>query len=67
MSMRFSPIKEGTIQSIDQVVKGEIYSEEFDGYALDYVTGESGRYIDQLQFDQYKTFQNEQTFDRISF
>lgn len=32
----------------------EVFSEEFDGYTLGYVTGKSSEYIEQLQFFWYR-------------
>jgi hypothetical protein len=34
---------------------GKIFTEQFDGYTLGYVTGKSGQCIDQLQFFWYRT------------
>jgi hypothetical protein len=54
MGIRFFTTKGRKSQSIDNI-PGERYIEQFDGYILGYVTGKSGRYIDQLQFYWYKT------------
>jgi len=53
MGIRFFTTKDRKSQSIDNI-PGETYIEQFDGYILGYVTGKSGRYIDQLQFYWYK-------------
>lgn len=54
MAMRFYTTKGRTSRSIDYV-DGQMYTEEFPGYTLGYISGKSGRYIDQIQFYWYKT------------
>jgi hypothetical protein len=52
--IRFFTTKGRKSRTIDDI-KGQMYIEQFDGYTLGYVTGYSGRYINQLQFYWYKT------------
>ncbi len=54
MGIRFFTTKGRKSRTIDDI-KGQMYIEQFDGYTLGYVTGNSGRYINQLQFYWYKT------------
>jgi hypothetical protein len=35
--------------NIDDDQRGEMFTEEFEGYTLGYITGRAGRYINQLQ------------------
>jgi hypothetical protein len=56
-NLRFFTTNKRSTPKIDQF-GGEMYTEEFEGYTLGYLTGTSSRYIDQLQFYWYQTINN---------
>jgi hypothetical protein len=51
-AIRFFTTKGQSSQSIDHA-GGEMFTEQFDGYTLGYVTGRTGSFVDQLQFYWY--------------
>jgi hypothetical protein len=56
-NLRFFTTKGRSTPEIDHF-SGEMYTEEFEGYTLGYLTGRSDRYIDQLQFYWYQIINN---------
>jgi hypothetical protein len=55
--IRLFTTKGQSSRSIDHI-EGEIFTEQFDGYTVGYVSGRSGLFIDQLQFHWYYSVGN---------
>ncbi|CAF4763832.1 unnamed protein product [Rotaria socialis] len=55
--IRFFTTNGKATQPIDHL-PGELCTEKIDGYTVGYVTGRSGLYVDQLQFNWYRNIMN---------
>ncbi len=55
--IRFFTTNGQSSRSIDHL-KGDLYTEQFNGYTVGYVTGSSGLFVDQLQFHWYRNVMN---------
>jgi hypothetical protein len=64
--LRFFTTKGRSTPEIDHE-RGEMFTEDFEGYTLGYVAGRSVRFVDQLQFYWYLTMNNKSIIHCIPF